>query len=75
MGYSNYLGEDFLMQYGNYKIEGLKPKKTRAFSQFAHFSNERANNYFLNKELKYFIKRIFYSLLNQSKYLKNKPNS
>lgn len=76
MGYANYLGEDFLMQYGNYKIEGLKQKKTRAFSQFAHFSNERANNYSLKRELKYFIKHIFYSLLNKSEYLKkSEPNS
>ena len=75
MGYANYLGEGFLTEYGNYKVEGLKPKKTRAFSQFVHFSNERSKNYTLKKELKYFIKRIFYRLLNESKYLKNEPNS
>ncbi len=74
-GYANYLREDFLLEYGHYKVEGLKPKKTRAFSQFAHFSNERAKNYALKKELKYFIKHIFYSLLNKSIYLKKESNS
>lgn len=61
-GYVNYLREDFLLEYGNYKVKDLKPKKTRAFSQFVLFSNERAKNYVLKKELKYFIKQVFFSL-------------
>lgn len=61
-GYANYLRKDFLMEYGNYQAEGLKPKKTRAFSQFVHFGNERANNYVIKAEFKYFIKQVFYKL-------------
>jgi hypothetical protein len=61
-GYASYLSDDFLVEYGDYKLEGLKPKKTQAFSRFVHFSNERSSTYNLNKELKYFIKRIFYRL-------------
>lgn len=60
-GYANYLREDFLMEYGNYNVKDLKPKKTRAFSIFVHYSNERAKNYVLIKELKYFVKQVFYS--------------
>src|SRR5690606_20820550 len=50
-GYSDYLGEFFLHEYGNYELTGNKPRKTITFSRFLHFRT----GYDLQRELKFLL--------------------
>ncbi|MEM5564596.1 sulfotransferase [Psychroserpens sp. AS72] len=62
IGYENYLGSEFLIAYGNYKVIEVKQKQTRAFNYFMHFRNNGKNGINLKKEFKYLFKECFYRL-------------
>lgn len=62
-GYANYLKDDFLLAYGNYKMEGFKPQKTVAFRRYLHLCDERSKEYNFRKEFKYFLKECFFRLI------------
>lgn len=62
-GYAYYLGEDFLLKYGEYKFPQQSIQKTLAFSYFMHLSVERNKTINLKKEIKYLLKEGFFKIL------------
>ncbi len=60
-GYSEFLGKQFLSDYGGYSTTDFKPQKTLVFSHFLHHNEERGNFSF-KKELKYLFKERFFRL-------------
>jgi hypothetical protein len=61
-GYSNFLGSEFLTQYGNYKIESNTSTNTKEFSYFIHLGSERGKKFNIKKEIKYFLKEIYFKI-------------
>jgi len=66
-GYANFLGKDFLLKYGNYIQEESSLKKTKSFSYFMHINTRKTDNYNFKKELKYFLKEVYFSVFNELK--------
>lgn len=62
IGYENYLGSEFLMAYGNYKLTEVKQKQTRVFNYFIHLRTNSKKRINLRKEFKYLFKECFYRL-------------
>ncbi|WP_289023313.1 sulfotransferase [uncultured Salegentibacter sp.] len=60
-GYANYLGKNFLLEYGAYDTAGIKPSKSVTFSRFLHFRT----GYDLFREFKFLLKEGFLQGLNK----------
>lgn len=63
-GYSHYLGEDFLKEYGGYKTPKGQRKHTHSFAYFLHLSKETSRPSTFKKEFKYLFKETYYRLFN-----------
>lgn len=59
-GYSEFLGNQFLSDFGGYRITEFKPQKTLVFSRFLHHNKERGLSF--RKELQYLVKENFYRI-------------
>ncbi|MCM8569198.1 sulfotransferase [Gramella jeungdoensis] len=64
-GYANFLGPEFLMEYGEYKYDMGTAKKTLAFSHFIHLNNNQFENYNFKERMKAVIKEKIFRLLNK----------
>lgn len=62
LGYANYLGEDFMKEYGDYQLSQEKVKKTMIFSHYRYRSGYNKSQISENK-IKYILKDKIYSIL------------
>lgn len=60
-GYSEFLGDQFLSDFGGYGTTGFEPQITLVFSHFLHHNEERIHSSF-KSELKYLVKEGFFRL-------------
>ena len=61
-GYANFLGQDFLNEYGNYQLEGIEIRKTLAFDYFLHLGEDNDRSFSSQKDLIWMIKDFIYKL-------------
>ncbi len=66
-GYKQYLGSEFLHNYGAYKNEDVTSVRTKSFKYFIHLNSKNNNNYIFKKEIKYFLKEVYFRLFLQLK--------
>ncbi|SFC73981.1 Sulfotransferase family protein [Zunongwangia mangrovi] len=61
-GYANFLGEEFLLNYGGYKFKQDGNKGHRLFSYFMDMDEKRHSDFSFKSEINYLLKQLFLRL-------------